>query len=142
MLTLVLPIFNEGLNLEKLLDRIDESMRGNSILYRIVASFFFRAVFPTRGVRDFTCGYRAYRASILRRVSSEYGDALFEFDGFQCMADLLLKLRAAGARFYEVPLVLRYDLKQGQSKMRVLRTVRQTLQLAFWRRVASSKARK
>jgi hypothetical protein len=35
------------------------------------------------------------------------------------MVDLLLKSRALGARFVEVPVVLRYDLKKGQSKMRV-----------------------
>jgi len=99
------------------------------------ASVLFGILFPTPGVRDFTCGYRAYRASVLRRAMDEYGDALFEFDGFQCMVDLLLKLRAVGVRFTEVPVVLRYDLKQGRSKMRVFRTATQTLKLAVRRRL-------
>ena len=98
------------------------------------ASWTFRLLFPTRGVRDFTCGYRAYRAGMLARCLKEYGDSLFQFDGFQCMVDLLLKLRSSGARFAEVPLVLRYDLKQGKSKMRVLRTAVNTLRLAASRR--------
>jgi dolichol-phosphate mannosyltransferase len=98
------------------------------------ASWTFRMLFPTRGVRDFTCGYRAYRAGILARCLKEYGPALFEFDGFQCMVDLLLKLRSTGVTFAEVPLVLRYDLKQGKSKMRVLRTAVNTLRLALSRR--------
>ena len=63
------------------------------------ASLLFRIVFPTPGVRDFTCGYRAYRASALESARARYGDGLFEFEGFQCMVDLLLKLRAAGSRF-------------------------------------------
>ena len=100
----------------------------------VAASAVFRILFPTPGVRDFTCGYRAYRVSALKRAVDEYGDSLFEFDGFQCMVDLLLKLRGAGARFAEVPAVLRYDLKQGQSKMRVFRTAVRTLQLAVRRR--------
>ena len=101
----------------------------------VAASVLFRVLFPTPGVRDFTCGYRAYRVAALRRAVDRYGDSLFEFDGFQCMVDLLLKLRGAGARFAEVPVVLRYDLKQGQSKMRVARTAARTLQLAARRRL-------
>jgi dolichol-phosphate mannosyltransferase len=91
---------------------------------------FFRLLFPTPGVKDFTCGYRAYRASALQHAADQYGDKLFEFEGFQCMVDLLLKLRASGARFAEVPMILRYDLKRGASKMRVARTVARTLELA------------
>ena len=92
-------------------------------------------LFPTPGVRDFTCGYRAYRASALATASKAYGDSLFEFEGFQCMVDLLLKLRATGARFTEAPSVLRYDLKQGQSKMRIVRTATRTLHLLIKRRL-------
>ena len=84
----------------------------------VAASALFRVLFPTPGVRDFTCGYRAYRASVLKRAMDRYGDSLFEFDGFQCMVDLLLKLRKIGARFAEVPVVLRYDLKQGLAARR------------------------
>lgn len=101
----------------------------------VAASLLFRILFPTKGVRDFTCGYRAYRVSALRRAVAKYGDSLFEFAGFQCMVDLLLKLRGADARFAEVPVVLRYDLKQGQSKMRVFETAARTLQLAVVRRL-------
>jgi dolichol-phosphate mannosyltransferase len=101
----------------------------------VAASVLLRILFPTPGVRDFTCGYRAYRVSALRRAVEKYGNSLFEFDGFQCMVDLLLKLRGAGARFAEVPVILRYDLKQGQSKMRVFRTAARTLQLAVRRRL-------
>jgi dolichol-phosphate mannosyltransferase len=97
-------------------------------------STLFRILFPTPGVRDFTCGYRAYRVSTLRVAREKYGETLFEFDGFQCMVDLLLKLRAVKARFTEVPAVLRYDLKEGQSKMRIFQTVTRTLGLALLRR--------
>src|SRR5258705_8936510 len=30
----------------------------------LVASWLFRAVFPIRGVKDYTCGYRAYHARV------------------------------------------------------------------------------
>jgi dolichol-phosphate mannosyltransferase len=101
-------------------------------------SWLFRVLFPTPGVRDYTCGYRAYRAAVLQAVVAEEGRDFFEQSGFQCMVDILLKLRAGkGPReliFGEVPLVLRYDLKEGASKMRVWKTVRDTLALVVRRR--------
>ncbi len=43
------------------------------------------------------------------------------------MVDILLKLRKMDLHFDEVPLVLRYDLKAGKSRMRVARTTFKTL---------------
>ncbi len=54
--------------------------------------------------------------------------------GFSCMADLLLKLRKLPLEMSEIPLELRYDRRGGASKMRVIRTIRQTLFLMLRRR--------
>jgi dolichol-phosphate mannosyltransferase len=91
------------------------------------ASLLLRTLFPMKGVRDYTCGYRAYRASTIKDAVTRYGDRLIEESGFSCMVELLLKLRRLGIRCYEVPLVLRYDQKGGVSKMRVIRTIRRYL---------------
>jgi dolichol-phosphate mannosyltransferase len=99
------------------------------------ASLLFRVVFPIRGVRDFTCGYRAYRAPILRMATSRYRQEFVNQEGFQCMVDILLKLSRMNLRFGEVPLVLRYDRKSGKSKMKVLRTIWKTLALLLRRRL-------
>ncbi len=98
-----------------------------------VSSWMFRLVFPIRGVKDFTCGYRAYRARVIRESLVRYGDHFLDQDGFQCMVDILLKLRRMNLIFGEVPFILRYDWKEGGSKMNVSKTVRDTLALA-WRR--------
>ena len=95
----------------------------------IGARALFTVLFPTRGVRDYTSGYRAYRASTIRRGFAEHGDDFVGETGFSCMADVLLKLRSQGALFGEAPLRLRYDQKGGESKMRVLRTIGLTLRL-------------
>jgi dolichol-phosphate mannosyltransferase len=100
-----------------------------------VGSLLFRVVFPTPGVRDFTCGYRAYRAGVVREAFDTYGGEFVAESGFSCMVDILLKLRKLGAIISEVPLVLRYDMKYGVSKMLVLRTIRDTLQLLVSRRI-------
>jgi dolichol-phosphate mannosyltransferase len=96
-------------------------------LLSVGASVLFRIVFPTAGVKDFTCGYRAYKASFLKRALENYGGSLVQEDGFACMIDVLLKLRAMGAVFGEAPLLLRYDLKAGASKMRLLKTIHRTI---------------
>ena len=98
------------------------------------ASWLFRLAFPTAGVRDYTCGYRAYRAGRLMQLVERHGREFISERGFACMVDLLLRLRRQGAVFAEVPLVLRYDRKEGQSKMKVLATVRETLWLLLRRR--------
>ena len=75
--------------------------------------------FPVRGVRDYTCGFRAYRAGILRMGFRVYGTSLVRSRGFECMAEILVKLRALGAAFAEVPFTLDYGAKAGPSKMRL-----------------------
>jgi len=103
---------------------------GRRIVSRL-ASLFMRVLFPTPGISDFTCGYRAYRAEALQQAYAQYGESLVDQDGFQCMVDILLKLRRLPLIFGEVPLILRYDLKRGQSKMRLARTGVNTLRLLF-----------
>jgi len=88
-----------------------------------------RLRFGVPGVRDYTSGYRAYRASLLRRAILAYGSRLVESAGFTVMAELLVKLRPFHPRVVEIPLHLRYDQKGGPSKMPVLRTVREYLGL-------------
>ncbi|HMO84586.1 MAG TPA: glycosyltransferase family 2 protein [Lacipirellulaceae bacterium] len=99
------------------------------------ARALFQTAFPIRGVRDYTCGFRAYREDVLRRALEHFGDSFVSETGFSCMADVLLKLRTFPLIMGEAPLILRYDQKGGASKMRVARTVWQTLTLIARRRV-------
>ena len=99
------------------------------------ASWLFRMLFPTPGLRDYTCGFRAYRGKVLSLAVARYGSRFVDTEGFQCMVDILLKLRKLDVIFGEVPLILRYDLKLGASKMRVARTIRHTLSLIVKRRL-------
>jgi dolichol-phosphate mannosyltransferase len=103
-------------------------------LYSVGARFLFQALFPIRGVRDYTCGYRAYRASALRLAAEQYRARLISETGFSCMADLLLKLQRLPLHMTEVPLELHYERRGSGSKMQVARTVRQTLSLLLRRR--------
>lgn len=62
-------------------------------LLSLAASLLLRILFPTPGVRDFTSGYRAYRAEVMQRVIEREGRGFFDQDGFQVMVDILLKDR-------------------------------------------------
>lgn len=103
-----------------------------------MASIVFRVMFPTRNVRDFTSGYRAYRAPLLKQAFDTYGEQFVAESGFSCMVDILLKLRKLDAIMTELPLVLRYDFKYGISKMMVVRTITDTLKLLATRRLGGS----
>lgn len=97
------------------------------------ASWIFRLLFPIQGVKDYTCGYRAYRVSLLKQAMARYGSTFIDQRGFSCMVDILLKLRAFDPIVTEVPMILRYDLKPGKSKMNVGVTVMETVSLIFKR---------
>ena len=90
----------------------------------------FQTLFPTQGVRDYTCGARAYRVGLLHEMIEQFGNNLVSEEGFSCMVDVLLKARSLNPKFGEVPINLRYDIKPGLSKMSVLSTVWETLCLA------------
>jgi dolichol-phosphate mannosyltransferase len=71
---------------------------------------------------------------VIRLAFERYGERFVDQAGFQCMLDVLLKLRPFGWVIGEVPMVLRYDRKGGASKMRVWRTARASLALLVRRR--------
>jgi dolichol-phosphate mannosyltransferase len=113
--------------------RPDSRVRGVPFLRKVLsrcASLLLITLFPIRGVRDYTCGFRAYDLGALKRVVAAEGPGFFDQDGFQVMVDILLKLRKEpDLIFGEVPLILRYDQKEGESKMDIGATVRKTLRL-------------
>lgn len=92
-----------------------------------LAGSLFMVFAPIKGVRDYTCGFRAYRSELIKRGVDHFGDRLIEENGFSCMVEILLKLNRFHPVCLEVPMVLRYDLKKGGSKMNVRKTIQTTL---------------
>ena len=104
-------------------------------LWSLGASLLFKIIYPIRGVKDYTCGYRAYRTSVLQEAFDHWGEDFISEPGFSCMVDILLKLDQLDAIITEVPLILRYDRKPGKSKMDVRKTMWQTFNLLIRRRL-------
>jgi dolichol-phosphate mannosyltransferase len=88
-------------------------------------AWLLRHAIAIDGIKDYSTFYRGYRVKLLKRGFAMYGGDLIRGEGFSGMADMLIKLCGlAGNRVGEVPLVLRYDLKEGGSGMRIFRTIR------------------
>lgn len=82
------------------------------------ANVLFKLWFPIPGVREYSCGYRAYRASVIQDGLAIFGNKLIDLKGlgFTGTLEKLVKCRMLGARIAEVPFVLRYDQKVSASK--------------------------
>jgi len=92
-------------------------------VFSMAINKILQIIFPLYNIKDYTCGYRAYSSQLIKKAFNYYCDKLVTEKGFTCMAEILIKLRPFIKTASEVPLVLRYDLKQGQSKMKVIRTI-------------------
>ena len=126
------PQFIKGL-----LDKIDEGcdvviasrfVEGGSggeglSLYRTVISLaaqgFMRFFFPIKGLKEYSSGFRAYKASAVKFAIKSYGNNFIQLMGlgFTCTLEKIVKFKILNARFGEAPFVLRYDQKVSESKM-------------------------
>ncbi|AHF07306.1 glycosyltransferase family 2 protein [Desulfitobacterium metallireducens] len=80
--------------------------------------------FPIPGVKDYSCGYRAYRLLTLKKAYHNYGEQLMESRNFAAMVELLIKVVPFCQTIAEVPLILHYERKQGKSKMKIGSTIK------------------
>jgi len=97
---------------------------------RVINAMFQMAV-PFPGIKTYTNGFRGYRVSALRRVHDQFGRRLIEDPGFPGGTELFLKVGQSGARLGEVPFVLHYERRGGDSKIRIGRTIWGYLRLIF-----------
>lgn len=81
------------------------------------------------GVRDYSCGYRVYSPRIIRLLKKSFKDDVVFDPSFASMVEILVKCHLLGAVCTEVPFLLRYDLKLGESKMPFKKTIVNNLKL-------------
>ena len=88
-------------------------------LISLAANTFMKVFFPIKGLREYSSGFRGYKAEIIQDALLIYGNNFIQLKGlgFTCTLEKLVKLKLIGARFGEVPFMLRYDQKQSDSKM-------------------------
>ena len=106
-------------------------LSGHRVLLSGIARIYYSLIFNVPKVRDYTCGYRVYSFICLQRAAEKYGDQLITQRSFSCMMELLYKLYLTGCKFDEVPFVLHYENKKGESKMSVSRTMKDSILTAI-----------
>ena len=107
---------------------------GAPILRRLLSravSILMDRIFGIQNIKDYSSFYRAYRVRTIREVWRKFGNGALEGEGFAAMAGLLVKLGSMGFEMAEVPLVLRYDLKEGGSKIRIFRSIKGYLRIIY-----------
>lgn len=101
------------------------------IILSNLARMWYTLMLRIPGVKDYTCGYRLYTYKIIDTAIKQYKSDLITQSSFACMMELLYKLYTCGAKICEIPFSLEYNKKEGQSKMRVLRTSFNSLKTTF-----------
>lgn len=83
------------------------------------ANLFMKIVFAIPGIKDHSCGFRAYRVKVLQDAIRVFGDCFIQLRGlgFTSTLEMMVKLDLLGCRFAEVPFVLHYNQKLSASKM-------------------------
>lgn len=101
----------------------------------LIAAVLYKFFFPIKNVQDYTSGFRSFKLKKIREIFYRTKN-FFSESGFSASADILLKLYPYKNEisFYEIPINLRYDLKLGNSKMKVLKTIYLNLRLILIRR--------
>ena len=83
------------------------------------ANLFMKVMLRVKNVSDFSCGYRGFRAEVLKDAIAIYGKNFLQLRGlgFTSTLEIIVKMKMLGCSFAEVPFLLRYDKKQSSSKM-------------------------
>ena len=82
------------------------------------ANLFMKIFFPIPGLKEYSCGYRGYRYSKIRKPLISLETISYNSKGWVLLAhEKLVKLKLIGAKFGEIPFLHRYDQKQSDSKM-------------------------
>jgi len=93
------------------------------IVISAVANLLYRTLFPIDTIRDYTCNFRAYRLGVIRRFYDFYGDEAFPVSDFSAVPDILIRMRKLGIKGGEIPLELRFDLKESTSKTKIAKGI-------------------
>ncbi len=94
-----------------------------------VCNFLYRIIFHIKGIHDYTGFFRAHKGSALKALYDKFGDNMIESKGFTVMAELMIKYRLIPLFVTEVPMIVKYHCKKGESKMKIIPTIKEHIKL-------------
>lgn len=97
----------------------------------LIASIILRLIFPYPNLRDYTCGYRLYSGRILNKAYNYYKENLITEKNFVVQLEILIKLLKFKPLICEIPINLKYFLKYGKSKLKIVKNIFSYLRFLF-----------
>ena len=96
-----------------------EGLEGYRKIISLLANKFMKLFFPIKGLKEYSSGFRAYKAEVMKIAIDTYGNNFIQLKGlgFTCTLEKMVKLKMLGAKFGEAPFILRYQQKMSESKM-------------------------
>ena len=88
-----------------------------------LVNLVLKSRFRIKGVTDYTIFYRVYRAKIIKQAFNKYGRDFIKTKSFASNLEILLKVKEFCLKVGESPFVYNYGLKQGNSKINILKTL-------------------
>lgn len=84
-----------------------------------LANLFMKFFFPIKGLKEYSSGFRAYKATTIKHAINTFGNNFIQLKGlgFTVTLEKVVKLKLLGAKFGEAPFILRYQQKRSESKM-------------------------
>jgi len=98
-----------------------------------IAYFTFNLLFHTKGIKDFTSGYRMYDKKAVTNFFQNIGKNYSPLQSFAMQLEIVLQIRKSNTIFLEIPIILDYQKKPTKSKMKILKTVLSYLKLIILR---------
>jgi dolichol-phosphate mannosyltransferase len=86
------------------------------------AAALTKIVLNIHGIHTFTSFFRAYQGKTIILLQKKYGNRILEFNGFECMVELLKKMTLINASITEVPMQLDTSIRKGKSKLKIWKT--------------------
>lgn len=97
-------------------------LKKHRILLSDFAKIWYNIMLKIPNVKDYTCGYRLYTHEIATKTYKKYRENVITQSSFACMMEILYKMYLSGAIIGEIPFKLEYNLKEGTSKMKIIKT--------------------
>ncbi|PPR79225.1 MAG: Undecaprenyl-phosphate mannosyltransferase [Alphaproteobacteria bacterium MarineAlpha2_Bin1] len=105
--------------------------------FRIFLSFAARICYSIawnfKGIRDYTCLYRAYSISVLEKTFDYGKQQHLNERGFLASTELLRLVFKSSKNVSEIPIIINYSNKLQPSSMKIFKTILQTLKILIFK---------
>jgi dolichol-phosphate mannosyltransferase len=88
-----------------------------------VANGLVKILLGIRGIQTFSCFFRLHSGRIVLALQAKYGQRIIKSQGFECMVEMLAKLIKIKARISEVEMTLDWNVRAGDTKMNIPKTI-------------------